>query len=80
MDGGAALARPTRTTAFRTDEREHGALVGPAIGTVAWVNARSRVYHFAGTRNNGNTKQGAYMCEADARTAGDRAAMNEHHP
>jgi hypothetical protein len=25
-------------------------------------------------------KEGAYMCEADARAAGDRAAMNEHHP
>jgi hypothetical protein len=48
--------------------------------TVVWVNTRSRIYHFAGTRDYGNTKQGAYMCEADARAAGDRAAMNEHHP
>jgi hypothetical protein len=48
--------------------------------TVVWVNTRSRVYHFAGTRNYGNTKQGAYMCEADAKAAGDRAAMNEKHP
>ena len=48
--------------------------------TVVWLNTRSRIYHFAGTRDYGNTKQGAYMCEADARAAGDRAAMNEHHP
>jgi hypothetical protein len=48
--------------------------------TVVWVNTRSRIYHFAGTRDYGNTKQGAYMCEADARGAGDRAAMNEKHP
>jgi hypothetical protein len=48
--------------------------------TVVWVNTRSRIYHFAGTRDYGNTKQGAYMCEADARAAGARAAMNEHHP
>jgi hypothetical protein len=48
--------------------------------TVVWVNTRSRIYHFAGTRDYGNTKQGAYMCEADARAAGDRAAMNEKHP
>ena len=48
--------------------------------TVVWVNTRSRIYHFAGTRDYGNTKQGAYMCEADARSAGDRAAMNEKHP
>jgi hypothetical protein len=48
--------------------------------TVVWVNTKSRVYHFAGTSNYGNTKHGAYMCEADAKAAGDRAAMNEHHP
>jgi hypothetical protein len=48
--------------------------------TVVWVNTRSRVYHFAGTHNYGHTKEGAYMCEADAKTAGNRAAMNESHP
>lgn len=48
--------------------------------TVVWVNTRSRVYHFAGTHNYGHTKEGAYMCEADAKSAGDRAAMNEQPP
>jgi hypothetical protein len=48
--------------------------------TVVWVNTRSRVYHFAGTHNYGHTKEGAYMCESDAKAAGDRAAMNERHP
>ena len=48
--------------------------------TVVWVNTHSRVYHFAGTHNYGHTKEGAYMCEADARAAGDRAAKNERHP
>jgi hypothetical protein len=48
--------------------------------TVVWVNTRSRVYHFAGTHNYGHTKEGAYMCEADAKAVGDRAAMNESHP
>jgi hypothetical protein len=33
-----------------------------------------------GTRDYGNTKQGAYMCEKDAKAAGDRAAKNEKHP
>jgi hypothetical protein len=28
----------------------------------------------------GHTKSGAYMCEAEAQTSGDRAAMNERHP
>ena len=48
--------------------------------TVVWVNERSRIYHFAGTRDYGHTKRGAYMCEADAQTAGNRAAKNESHP
>ena len=48
--------------------------------TVVWANTRSGIYHFAGTHNYGTTKQGAYMCEADAKAAGDRAAENEKHP
>jgi hypothetical protein len=48
--------------------------------TVVWVNENSHIYHFAGTRDYGNTKRGAYMCEADAQAAGSRAAKNERHP
>lgn len=48
--------------------------------TVVWVNTQSKVYHFAGTKNYGNTKAGAYMCETDATTAGDRASATEKHP
>lgn len=48
--------------------------------TVVWVNEHSHIYHFAGTRDFGNTKRGAYMCEAEAQAAGNRAAMNERHP
>ena len=48
--------------------------------TVVWVNERSRIYHFAGTRDYGHTKRGAYMCEADAQAAGNRAAKNESDP
>ncbi|MGA2486888.1 MAG: hypothetical protein ABSF49_12990 [Roseiarcus sp.] len=48
--------------------------------TVVWVNTKSGVYHFAGAHNYGATKQGTYMCEADAKAAGDRAAENEKHP
>jgi hypothetical protein len=44
--------------------------------TVVWVNTPSRIYHYSGTRYYGNTRRGAYMCEADARTAGYRAAKN----
>ncbi len=49
-------------------------------GTVVWVNLKSKVYHFSGTKSYGNTKSGAYMCETDASAGGFRAAKNEKHP
>jgi hypothetical protein len=48
--------------------------------TVVWVNLNSRIYHFSGTHNYGNTKSGAYMCEGETAAAGMRAAKNEAHP
>jgi len=48
--------------------------------TVVWVNEHSHIYHFPGTRDYGHTKSGAYLCEAEAQTSGNRAAMNERHP
>jgi hypothetical protein len=48
--------------------------------TVVWVNLPSKIYHFSGNRNYGNTKRGAYMCEADTASIGARAAKNEQHP
>jgi hypothetical protein len=48
--------------------------------TVVWINEHSHIYHFPETRDYGHTKSGAYMCEAEAQTSGNRAAMNERHP
>jgi len=48
--------------------------------TVVWANLESKIYHFNGTRDYGNTKKGAYMCEGDTASAGFRAAKNEKHP
>jgi hypothetical protein len=44
--------------------------------TVVWVNTPTGVYHYSGTRYYGRTRRGAYMCEADARASGYRAARN----
>lgn len=44
--------------------------------TVVWVNTPTRIYHYSGTRYYGHTLKGAFMCEADARTAGYRASKN----
>ena len=73
---GSAPA-PTGAGEFATEQQ---ARYRCPSGTIVWVNTKSRVYHFAGTSNYGNTKHGAYMCEQDAQAAGERAAMNEHHP
>jgi hypothetical protein len=44
--------------------------------TVVWVNTPTHIYHYPGTHYYGHTRRGAYMCEADARAAGNRAARN----
>jgi hypothetical protein len=48
--------------------------------TVVWVNLVSKIYHFAGYKNYGNTKRGAYMCEKEATSQGFRASKTEKHP
>ena len=48
--------------------------------TVVWVNLKSKIYHFSGTKDYGTTKHGAYMCERDTAASGMRAAKNETHP
>ena len=43
---------------------------------IVWVNTRSGVYHFAGERYYGSTKNGKFMCEKDARAEGNRPTKN----
>ncbi len=45
--------------------------------TVVWVNTKSHKYHFSGNKSYGTTKKGAYMCETDAKGAGNVAAKDE---
>jgi hypothetical protein len=66
-------ARPTGAGQFTTEAEAQARC--PA-DKVVWVNTKSHVYHYAGTRSYGTTKQGAYMCEADATAAGDRASKS----
>jgi hypothetical protein len=68
---------PTKANEFTTEAQ---AKARCPSGTVVWVNTKSSIYHFAGTRDYGTTKRGAYMCEADTSANGYRAAKNEKHP
>ncbi len=69
----APAARPTGAGQFSSEAEAKARC--PA-DKVVWVNTKSHIYHYAGTRSYGTTKQGAYMCEADASAAGDRASKS----
>jgi hypothetical protein len=72
-----ATGAPTGANQFKTETLAKARCL---TGTVVWVNLRSKIYHFAGHKDYGNTKSGAYMCESDATGQGMRAAKNEKHP
>ena len=44
--------------------------------TIVWADTPSRIYHYSGTPLLRANRSGAYMCEANARAAGYRAAKN----
>jgi hypothetical protein len=70
-------AAPTGTNQFTTEAQ---AKARCPSGTVVWANLQSKIYHFSGHRDYGNTKRGAYMCESDAMAQGFRASKSEKHP
>jgi hypothetical protein len=67
-------AAPTGAGEFTTEAEAKGRC---PTDTVVWVNTKTKKYHYAGHKSYGTTKQGAYMCEADATAAGDIAAKGE---
>ena len=71
-----AAARPTGAGQFSSEAEAKGRCLG---GAVVWVNTKgkSHTYHYAGTRWYGTTKEGAYMCEADAGAAGYHASKSK---
>jgi hypothetical protein len=74
---GPSTGVPSGAGQFANEAQAKATCLGD---TVVWVNLRSKIYHFAGTHNYGNTKDGAYMCERDTAAQGMRAAKNEQHP
>ena len=75
-------ARPAATTPTGANQytTEGQARMRCLTGTVVWANTNSKIYHFTGYKDYGNTKTGAYMCETDATGQGMRASKNEKHP
>jgi hypothetical protein len=77
-----AIRAPVGKGAFRFEDQ---ARAHCPSDTVVWVNTYSRIYHFPGVSYHGqnyygHTKEGAYMCEGDAKAAGNRPASDERHP
>ena len=72
-----AATAPTGANQYATEAQ---AKARCGSGTVVWANLNSKIFHFAGHKDYGTTKSGAYMCERDATSQGMRAAKNEKHP
>lgn len=77
-----ALSEPaakSKSTALRAGQYgvETEAKTKCGSETVVWVNFSSKVFHYAGYKDYGKTKRGAYMCKAEAEKNGFRAAKSE---
>ena len=55
---------------YKTEAEAQKQCTGAAV---VWVNTRSKVYHAKGARDYGKTKEGFYMCQAQADKSGFRA-------
>lgn len=72
----------TPRTTSATDQYQTEALAKAqcAGDVVVWANLKSKIYHFAGYKSYGTTKNGSYMCEKGATAQGFRASKTEKRP
>jgi hypothetical protein len=83
--GPAPAGKPARTTTPTPGEgnqfpTEAQAKARCRLDTVVWANLSTKMYHFSGYKDYGNTKNGTHMCEKDATRQGFRAVKTEKHP
>jgi hypothetical protein len=69
------LAAPAvaRTPTYKTETGAQKHCPGDAV---VWVNTKSGIYHLKGGAQYANTKDGNYMCKADADASGFKASAN----
>jgi hypothetical protein len=74
VPAGAQSPKPHHRR-HRIHKTHHRKAVAPKSIRV-WVNTKSGVYHYPGMRWYGNTQEGEYMTEAEARKRGYRPTQN----
>jgi hypothetical protein len=73
----AQAAAPANPNQFQTEAQ---AKTHCPTDLVVWANLTSKIYHFAGHKSYGATKNGAFMCEKDATREGFRSSKTEKRP
>jgi hypothetical protein len=70
------MAAPAKTTSKATPAASTPEIAAAQSSGKVWVNTESGVYHKSG-RWYGKTKQGKFMTEAEAKSAGYKEAQKE---
>ncbi len=71
-----ALLLPAPALRAQDFSKPAGYLLAQSEERQVWVNTKTGIYHYPGTRRYGKTNEGKFMTEKDAIAQGYRAARN----